>query len=168
MRLAWLCLSGVLLMGCSSPVYRAFDGIAGYSQAQTAPAEWDVSFVASADAGPARAIELATIRAAEIALQHGMGFFEILKRESSTLTSTETSAPYTDVYEGIDRDGRRRSQVFSHSGGVRTVNRPAAMLTVRLLRDPSERSLDARAILNDARARGILPAPGSAQGAGGL
>lgn len=160
MRSVLIGVAALVVAGCSaSPAYRAFDGLAGYSQAQTAPTEWDVSFVAPPEMGPARAIELATVRAAEVALQHGRSHFEVLKRENSTLSSTESSAPFTDIYDSVDRDGRRRSQVFSQSGGVRTINRSATMLTVKLLDAPSDRSLDARAILEDARTRGILPAP---------
>jgi hypothetical protein len=159
MRCFVLGLIGLLLAGCASPAYRAFDGSIGYSQAQTAPSEWDVSFVAPADMGPARSIELATLRAAELTLQQNKSHFEIVQRENSTLTSLERTAPFTDIYESIDRDGGRRNQVFTQSGGVRTVNRPATMLTVKLLDAPSDRSLDARAIVDDARRRGLLPAP---------
>lgn len=155
----WLFSCALLLLGCSSPAYRAFDGTAGYSQAQTAPGEWDVSYIAPGDLAPAHAIELATIRAAELTVQHGKSHFEIVKRENSVISSTESAAPYTDVYERIDGDGRKRTQVFSQSGAVRTVNRPATILTVTLLDAPTPRSLDARAILDDAQARGLLPAP---------
>lgn len=154
-----LIAASILLIGCASPAYRAFDGTAGYSQAQTAPGEWDVSYVAPAGMAPAQAIELATIRAAEIAIERGKSYLEIVKRENSVISSTESSAPYTDVYERVDGDGRRRSQVFTQSGGVRTINRPATIVTVTLLDAPTARSLEAQSILDDARARGLLSAP---------
>ncbi len=67
----------VLFCSCATP-YRPLKNGAGYSEVEVAPNQFRVSFQGNADTPLDRVYDFASLRAAEIARQHGFSYFAVL------------------------------------------------------------------------------------------
>jgi hypothetical protein len=140
------------IVGCAGPLYRPFDGRIGYSEAEVEPGIIDVIYQAPEGESQGRTIELAKIRAAEVALERGFDHFQILGRGLDIAEDVEVSYDYVGPYDRDNLYPRRRTGVPVYD--VR--HRPVAVLTVRLLEESNDSSFAAEEIIRSAYARGLL------------
>ena len=166
--LASATLLSLAAAGCSTPDYRPYRSGVGYSEAQIAPREFDVIYEGPDSMSVGEAVELAKVRAAEVALLNGKPHFEILEREAGQTLEADYDP---GLYGGGPRLGvglgtgyRRGVGVglgttigTGFGGGYDVDDHPVAVLRVVLLDEPTENSFDADVVLADARARGLLP-----------
>lgn len=112
MRTLALCLCLSLLTGCATtqdgyrvgrdtliaygPASASFDGL-GYDALQTAPDRWRVWFTVPGQTERARAEQYALRRAAEISLEHGMGWFRV---------HYDAAPAHADDHRIVSPDGR--------------------------------------------------------------
>lgn len=147
--------------GCSSPVYRPFKGGVGYSEAQLGPDVYDVAYEGTESMSIGRATELAKVRAAELTLLRSKSHFRVLDRNNSTRIESERHGPY---YGGGYNDFGHRGYGtgvgvgVTFGGGAEIESRPTTVLRVELLDAPAEGAFNARQVLDDVVARGLVPA----------
>lgn len=87
-----------LLAGCATP-YQS-DGMfrdGGFSETQLSPNVWRVSFAGNEFSQPERAVDLALLRSADLAMQNGFTHFALADARESSRTSAFTT-PIVDHY----------------------------------------------------------------------
>ena len=77
-------------MGCATP-YKSIGFMGGYSESQLASDVFRVYFRGNAKTSGERAQDFALLRAADLTLQRGFGFFAIIDESFSTSVSTLTT-----------------------------------------------------------------------------
>ncbi len=87
--LAALGLSMILLCGCATP-YRPMSQGKGHSDTPLASDRFKVAFKGNSETSPQRANDYAMLRAAQVSLQHGFGWFAVLD-----VTNTSSEWSYT-------------------------------------------------------------------------
>jgi hypothetical protein len=149
----------MVLAGCATGYQRRGFGGYGFQETKLEETVWRVDYDGEGDLGRAR--DFATLRAAEIALENGYDYFEILDSRSDTrldVVSTDVYYPQTTPY-GISRYGT----------SVSAFTQPSLSYTVRLHRAPvagqPSRVYRASEVAANIRAKHGLPAPTPSPGA---
>lgn len=84
----WLTLVALWLCSCATP-YRPMKSGKGYAEAQIAPDQFRVSFQGNGQTGSEQTSDFAMLRAAQVTLQHGFGYFAV-----TDVTNTSSARPY--------------------------------------------------------------------------
>jgi hypothetical protein len=153
-----LSIVGIALMlaGCSMPYYRPYNGDAGFSETPIGPGLFEVSYVGTGDQAPSNATYFATLRAAELAHGQNKPHFELITRDRSFTTETNTQYGQTIMDQHFDRrSGRTYGSIYSSPTVTTTTHRPVVVLEVKLLDQPTDRSLSTSQTIRDAIASGI-------------
>ena len=161
MRMVSLISCGIVLLvalvGCrSGPLYRPYDGDIGYSQTQLTPDTWEISFNGGSRTAPSHATYLATVRAAEVAAEHDRPHFRIENVNRHDLIRQRYDPGTHDTYYYTDSKGRVQTYTTYTPGSTLTYTVPVSTLIVKLLDEPIEGSLETRALLEEARQKGIV------------
>jgi hypothetical protein len=149
---------GLFAAGCSSPLYRPHRSGVGYSEAELAPAVFEVAFQARASTSFGDATELAKVRAAELAVREGKTHFVILGRDVGQATDVEFDPGFRGGY-GVGHDRRGGLDVgIGYGGRFDVETRPFSLLRVRLLGEPQPDAFAADEVLREAVDRGLVRA----------
>jgi len=142
--------------GCSSNPYRHFNGEYGYSDAPISGDQFEVAYTGEADTSPTQARYYATVRAAEVAEQHGKAYFEILKSDWAERTETVAMPGDTFINEsGGHHRGSHFTTITQTPGYVRNYASPTSVLTVRLLDQKTRSALETQQVLAEAAGKGV-------------
>ncbi len=138
----------VLLAGCATP-YQSQGLRGGLRVSQVDSDVFTISFTGNAYTQNQRAYDFVLLRAAELAIDHGMTHFSMMSNQMET-RSTVASMPVYGYAGGGDYGFQQRTY---------TQHRPTAMLMVRIHNDEtSEMALDANMVAANIRAQyGIEP-----------
>lgn len=150
-----------LLSACSAlfpPKYRPYSNQVGYSDAQVGKNRYEVSYTGPAEFTETQAKQMAIVRAAELARKAGTRWFRIVADEASSrktrVSSTEvTRKPVND--SDASRPGA--PQVVKETTTRQDAWIPLVHLVIELEQAETEETLDADAVIREARAGGILP-----------
>jgi hypothetical protein len=153
-RVSVAVLLAVSAAGCSSNPYRHFNGEYGYSDSPISADQYEVSYVGESDVSPTQARDYATLRAAEVAIQHNKAYFEILKSDWSQRTDT-VAVPGDTYVNTTGTKGSRFTTVTQTPGYIRNYASPTSVMTIRLLDQKTGSSLDANQVLAEASQKGI-------------
>ena len=148
--------------GCSGERYHAWDGTTGFSEAQLRPEEYEVSFAADSEVSPTQARAFATIRAAELALERGKNYFEIVETHDGGTRETVVVPGSTMVNTSRSGSGSNRSYwttVNETPGYAKDYVNPVATILVRFADQASANTLEARQVLREAQQKGVKLRP---------
>jgi hypothetical protein len=94
-------LGALLLIGCASG-YQSSGQTGGYSETWSAPDSVRVIFQGNDHTTPERAQDFAMLRAAELTLQHGFGWFRVVNEENSGQKTTVTTTSQANTQVTVD------------------------------------------------------------------
>jgi hypothetical protein len=150
-----------LLSACSAlfpPNYRPYSNQVGYSDAHVAKDRYEVSYAGPAEFTEIQAKKMAIVRAAELARSAGTRWFRIVADEAS---SRKMQVLFTEVSRKPlhDSDLARPGapQVVKEKTTRSEAWIPLVHLVIELEQAESEETLDADAVIREARTSGILP-----------
>lgn len=135
MNTRWLSVPFLAALVLSTSAMAGIFG--GASETQLGPDMWRVSYKGNAHVTPEKAADLALLRCAEIALNEGYGYFQIVDANARVDHSQFST---TDSYQAkIDSTGRNATI----SGGPKTFRyaKPTATNTILLLKNKPEGTL---------------------------
>ncbi len=157
-----LLIAGLLTFGgCASkplPLYRSFERRAGFSEVQTAPNRFQITYQGTPGMSDGAAAELAKLRAAELARLRGKPYLRIhdVRMSSRTYTDYEPAWYTTDSY--IDRDGHPHyHQRLLREANYDVYSVPVAVLGVELLDEPADDALGAEEVWLSGEVGGLVP-----------
>jgi hypothetical protein len=152
-----LCMT--LLAACATGYGEKGFFSGGYEETQLAPTVYRVTFSGNDSTSMARAADFALLRSAELALEHGYPFFEVLESKQwveteSLSTSTISSSAGSVAGSGGTVAGSSASTTIG--GQTLTSNEPRTSNTIKLLNakdDASSTVYDAKFLVESLRGK---------------
>lgn len=149
------------LSACSAlfpPKYRPYSNEVGYSDVQIAKDRYEVSYTGPAEFTEIQAKKMAIVRAAELARNAGTRWFRIVAEESSS-RKTRVSSKEVTRKPVNDSDAARPDAplVVKETTTRQDAWIPLAHLVIELEQAETEETLDADAVIREARTGGVLP-----------
>lgn len=147
MRNAILALAGIALVGCAT-TYHPMGSSSGYGETELAKGQYEVRFSANCDTDPRVASEFLLRRCAELSLESGSQWFEMICRDRHVVTRRV----------GKIRDCRQNSQAMIRVVSARTPDALDAVTIVEETNAAAKGRLSGAA--QEALARlGVTPRP---------
>lgn len=148
--------------GCASsppaPDYRPYADGQGYSEARLTPTQWQIWYEGDRGMSAGRALELATVRAADLARRRDCSFIEVVASNVRFRTKSYYREPWTSRESFEDSEGQRHYyERLISPGEMRIWEVPVAAVTVRLLEEQTSASLTATDVIAGAWDRRIIP-----------
>lgn len=155
-----LCLSAGALVGCAGeplPLYRPFSRRAGFSEVQTAPGRFQVTYQGTPGMSDGAAAELAKLRAAELARMLGRPYLRVVDVRMSGRTYTDYDPAWYTTDSYLDRDGHPHyHQRVLREARYDTYSVPVAVLVVEMLDEPAPDAFAAQAIWERGESSGLV------------
>lgn len=120
------------LFGCATGYHaRGFSG--GFSESQLDDNVFTISFAGNGFTSKERATDFTLLRSAEIARQHGFGFFFIADRADLSSFSTYTSPTHSETNASATAYGNSaygHSSTTTYGGGTTLIHKPGLSNTI--------------------------------------
>ena len=155
--LMWFSVSLLLLSGCATEYGAKSFWAGGFEETQLAPDVYRVTFSANDSTTMARTSDFALLRAAELALENGYPYFEVLDAKqwvNTDVYSTPVTTTTTGSVVGSGNTVAGSSVTTTTGGQTFSSNEPHASNTVRFLKtkdDASSMAYNARFLFDSLR-----------------
>lgn len=128
---------GLTLIGCATEYGKKGFIAGGYDETQLAPDMFSVTFSGNDSTEMQRVVDFALLRSAEIALEQGYPYFEVVGSRQWTETNTLSTPGVSSsagTYAGSGNTGAGSYASSSVGGTTMTENEPRASNVIRLLK----------------------------------
>lgn len=118
MRFVFPLIAAIALLGCATK-YQPTGAAGGFSETRLSDNTWRVVFRGNPIAKADRTDDLALLRAADLALQHGYSFIKVKGANTTSSTVTSSMPTYTTVQGRASTSGNRtnfRASAYTFGG----------------------------------------------------
>lgn len=152
----WLMAASLplILCGCMTG-YQRHTGLFGYSDTPIRKDVYEISYAGRPSDTATQVKYFATVRAAELCMENGKPCFEILETHEDMEIVDSPVALTAITSEERDQKGKDTTTIRQQRTAVPASEHKRAILMIRLLDSSTPASLDAKAVLREANAKGV-------------